>query len=81
MDKLFLLHAVLYYQYLQQHLTSNILFPVIAVEGDVGSNTEKLEDWLETLERLLLLLLLLAVAAGICCTCLLEAETDRKQIH
>ncbi len=31
-------------------------FILLAVEGDVGSNIEKLEDWLETLEKLLLLL-------------------------
>jgi hypothetical protein len=51
---------------------------LLAVEGDVGSNIKKLEDWLEALEKLLLLL---ASAAGIWCPCLLEAETERRQIY
>jgi hypothetical protein len=59
-------------------LAPSISFIVLAVKGDVGSNTKKLEDWLETLEKLLLLL---ASAAGICCPCLLEAETERRQFH
>jgi hypothetical protein len=35
---------------------------LLAVEGDVGSNIEKLEDWLETLDKLLLLLAFTASA-------------------
>ncbi len=46
--------AIVYWPVLQ--LATNTYFTRLAVEGDVVSNIEKLEDWLETLDQLLLLL-------------------------
>jgi hypothetical protein len=43
-------------------LAPSIYLILLAVEGDVGSNIEKLEDWLVTLEKLLLLLAFTAIA-------------------
>jgi hypothetical protein len=45
-------------------VTPSISFILLAVEGDVGINIEKLEDYLESLEKLLLLLAFTPVPTG-----------------